>query len=195
MKRFLCLLGLLTTAMAAYSQAIIYGIYNCNGEKRTVTYSNQMIDVLYAARGVFQFKDARQLTFSPNSKVKLEDLDKAAVTFRKAFPKNYWDQMLTPTVTLDNRPNENGKIWCESVLVDDDRKGHVKVLGAIRVIFAGDDATKERVHPKIEDIILITDKKELKRRYDHVTQLKIAAKRKTPPPGATGPVEPPPIRD
>lgn len=154
-----------------FSQSIICKIANCSGESWTAMFDHQLSDIMFAAKGAFTFKSCRYLHFSKDSKVNLDSLDVAAVKFRKRFPKQFWDQTIVQTMLLNTTPNENRKIWFEDVFVYIDNKKKINIVAAIRVLFAGTDATKERIAPKIQDIVLITDQALLKKYATVIPQL------------------------
>ncbi|UPK71013.1 hypothetical protein [Chitinophaga filiformis] len=178
MKKIFCIILLQLVAVQLFSQSIQYEIANCNGERRTLLFMNQITSVLYACKGELSLKKNLSLKFSPDSHLNLDSLDLEAIRFGKAFPKNYWSQGV-PVITLDTRPNEEGRIWFENVYVEEDSKGNIKPIAALKVVFEGNDAGKERVSPKILDIIYISDPKALKKYIAVIKQLKIVHNIKT----------------
>lgn len=194
MKKFLWIVILQFAAGHAFSQnkSIIYQIENCNSERRTALYTQQIDDIMYLAKDGTSFKKACCLHFSSNFKISADSLDVAALPFRKAIPKNYLDHGST-TTRLDTKPNEPA-IWFDNILVIEDSKGGIKPLAAFKVIFEGSDAAKERVNPKIKDIVFITDPTTLKKYIAVIKQLKLANNVKTPQVVDPGDAPPPPIR-
>lgn len=172
MKNIFLLLLLQLAAIQLFSQAVIYEITNCN-ERRTALFSEQISNVQSSAKGELLFKKNLWLKFSPGSNINLDSLDIAAIPFRKAFPKNYWNQNIS-VIRLDTKPNEEGSIWFERVYVQENSKGEIKVVAALKVVFAGSDAEIERRSPKIQYISITSDPKVLKQYIAVIQRLKIA---------------------
>lgn len=195
MKKILWIVILQLAAVPAFSQSksIIYSIANRNGERRDMLFTGYISDILYLAKDGKSFKEAHHLKFSANSQINLDSLDMKAVPFRKAFPKDYFNNGAA-TLTLDTQPNEDGSIWYEQVLVVEDSKGGIKPFAALKVVFEGTDATKERISPKIKDIVFTTTPGALKKYVPVIQQLKQARKIKTPKVVDINDAPPPPIR-
>ena len=179
MKKIFWTMLLQLTVMQVFSQPVIYTLSNCDGESRTALFHNQVSNAMYCAKGDFSFKKNSSLKFSPGSKINLDNLDKAAIPFQKAFPKDYWNHNIA-TATLDTKPNENGRIWFEQVYVEEDDKGNIKPIAALKVVFEGNSAEKERISPKIQNIVITSDPKALKKYIAVIQRLKIANNVTTP---------------
>lgn len=179
MKKIFWTMLLQLTIMQAFSQPVIYTISNCDGESRTVLFHNQVSNAMYCAKGDFSFKKNSSLKFSPDSKINLDNLDKAAIPFQKAFPKGYWNHNIGAAM-LHTKPNEDGRIWFEQVYVEEDGKGNIKPIAALKVVFEGSSAEKERVSPKIQNIIITSDPKVLKKYIAVIQRLKITNNVTTP---------------
>ena len=173
MKNIFLLLLLQLAAMQVFSQSAIYEITNCNGERRTGLFSQQISNIQSSAKGELLFKKNLWLKFSPGSNINLDSLDIAAIPFRKVFPKNYWNQNIS-VIQLDTKPNEEGRIWFDRVYVQENSKGEIKVVAALKVVFAGSDAEKERMSPKIQYITITSNPKVLKQYITIIQRLKIA---------------------
>lgn len=173
MKKILWILVLQLATMQVFSQSVMYEITNCGGETRIMLFNNQLSSAEFSSKGRLLFKKNAMLKFSPNSKISLDSLDIAAVSFRKAFPENYWSEGV-PVVKLDTKPNEDGRIWIERVYVDENSKGVIKPIAALKVVFEGSSAERERVFPKIKDITITSNPKELKKYIAVIKRLKIA---------------------
>ncbi|MBN9382996.1 MAG: hypothetical protein J0H74_19725 [Chitinophagaceae bacterium] len=171
---FFILLGI-----KAYPQAAIYEITNCNGERRIVTYTQQLSNLTNCLKGDIKFKESIKLKYSSNSTVNIDSLEAKAILFRKTLPKDYWSEGME-IARLDTKPNEDGHIWFETVYVDEDSKHNIKVYAACKVIYEGVDPTVERFDPRIRTIVLTLDPKELKK-YTAIIKKLIAANNVTPP--------------
>jgi hypothetical protein len=171
MKKVFWLMLVQLAAMQVFSQSVIYQISNCNGEDRTMMFSRQIQDAEFCAKGKLSFKKAAYLRFSQNSKINLDSLDKAAIPFSKAFPKTYWDKGAS-VISLNTKPNEDGHIWFEYVYVEEKKENDIKPLAAFKVVFEGSDAEKERVSPKIQEIIMTSNPTALKKYIAVIKRLK-----------------------
>jgi hypothetical protein len=177
--KLLCLLLLISPAV--FAQSHIYDITNCGGEIRTALYTRQLSNVTWCLKGDVKFKESIILKYSSNSHINLDSLEAKAVLFRKALPKNYWEEGVGGS-RLNTQPNEDGTIWFDKLYVTEDGKGNFKILASCKVIFEGTDPVKERIDPKIQDIIVITDKKALLKYNAVLKKLMIANDVKPLPP-------------
>lgn len=179
MKKILWIIFLQLATMQVFSQSVIYEITNCGGEDRIMLFSNQISSAEFSSKGELSFKKNDMLKFSPNSKINLDSLDIAAVSFRKAFPRNYWSEG-AGYAKLDTKPNEEGRIWIERVYVEENSKGVIKPVAALKVVFEGSNAERERISPKIKHITITSDPKVLKQYIAVIKRLKIANNVKSP---------------
>lgn len=178
-------------AVQVFSQSMIYQIENGNGEDRTMMFRLQIQDAEFCAKGKLSFKKASYLKFSPSSNINLDSLDKAAIPFSRAFPKNYWSEGAS-VIHMNTKPNEDGHIWFEYVYVEEKKENDIKPVAAFKVVFEGSNAEKERVSPKIQEIIMTSDPTALKKYIAVIKRLKrennvksadvIKAKADGPPP-------------
>ena len=161
-------------AIAAQTEAHIYQINNINGEDRTALYGSQLSNINWCLfRDDLKFSTNIVLKFSRDTRLNLDSLDKVAMDFRKIVPKKFWSSGVSAS-RLDTKPNEDGKIWFESIFVHADAKGNIKPLAACKVIFEGTNPSAERVNPRILDIIIVLDKAALKKYNDVIKKLLVA---------------------
>ena len=165
----------------AFSQSQMYEIANCNGENRTVLYGEQLSSVMWCLKGNVKFKESIKIKYSKNSIVNTDSLEQKAIQFRKLLPKDYWSEGIGVT-RLDTKPNESRQIWFERVYAKEETKGNLKVFAACKVIFDGVDPEIERINPKVKDIIVILDQKELNKYKAIIKKLMLANNIKMPPP-------------
>jgi hypothetical protein len=166
-------------SIKTFSQAAIYEISNCNGESRIMPYAQQLSNLTYCLKGDVKFKESIKLKYSSNSTVNIDSLEAKAILFRKALPKDYWNEGME-IVRLDTKPNEDGHIWFEIVYVDEDSKHNIKVYAVCKVTYEGTDPTMERSSPKIRTIALTLDPNDLKK-YSAIIKKLIVADNVTPP--------------
>jgi hypothetical protein len=182
-KHFHCIVTalLLITSATALSQPQMYDIVNFNGENKTALYGDQTSSILWCLKGDVKFKESIKLKYSTNSTVDADSLEQKGILFRKVMPKDYWSQGVGAT-RLDTKPNEDGHIWFERIFAEEDAKGDIKVFAAYKVMFEGTNSEQERMHPRIKDIIVILDKKELGECEADIKKLMAANNMQLPPP-------------
>jgi hypothetical protein len=180
MRRLYYLIALNIITLAALSQSKMYEITNCDNERRTVLYNQQLSNIVWCLKGDVRFKESIILKFSSKSNISLDTLEQRAARFRTVLPKNYWSDGVGVT-RVDYIPNEEGRIWFEKVYVVEDKKGNIRPFAACKVVFEGTDPEKERVDPKIQDIEITFDEKSLKEKVKLIKRLTIVTKNTAPP--------------
>ena len=196
MKYIYSLFLIITVNVVAQTQPHMYEIANCGGETRMALYTEQLSNVMWCLKGDVKFKESIILKYSKDTRVNLDSLEAKGVAFRKVVTKTFWKDGVG-VARLDTKPNEDGSIWFDRVYVTEDGKGTIKVLAACKVIIEGTDPVLARINPKIQDIIITTDKKALAKYNALLKQLMTANNVKPLPPAAknTGSKDetPPPV--
>jgi len=171
---------------AGFAQSIIFVIANCGGENRSGLYNRQLSNIMWCLNGGGKFSEDSILKFSENNKIQIKELEQKKSLFKKSLPKYYLDEG-TKVIRLDTKPNEDGRIWFDYILAEQDLKGNIIIYSGFKTYFDGTDPVEERKHPKISQIIVLLDKNQLRPYYDTIRKLLLANGTKVPPPHKRNP--------
>ncbi|MFB6457438.1 hypothetical protein ACE38W_19350 [Chitinophaga sp. Hz27] len=177
MKKIIWLLLFQLVLSQAFSQPAIYLVANCQGEKRAILFNEQLTNVLYTSFGN-SFKKNGVIKYAANNKIDKDSLDAAAARLKDALPKDFMEYNI-PATALNSHPDEQGKIWFQYVITET-VKNKTRLIGTIKVIFAGTNAATVSTDPRIEDITISSDPQDLKKYMTTLKQLKKANHVKAP---------------
>jgi hypothetical protein len=168
-------------SLTGFTQSIIFQIANCGGERRSMLYNDQLSDIMWCLIGKSKFSENTTLKLSENKSFQIKDLEEKTILFTKSTPTYYFDEG-AKVIRLDTIPNEDGRIWFDYILAEQDLKGNIIIHCGFKAIFNGTDPAEERQHPAISQIIVLVDKNQLRPYYGTIRKLLAANKMKLPPP-------------
>ena len=140
---------------------------------QTITYGEAIKPITMGILGVWNIKENKTISFSKNSQLNLDSLDKLIDAAKKYLPANYIKN-LEGGLLWDNKPNVDSAIWFLRIFVKEEAKDKYTPYVAFKIVFEGTDAMRARWDPKVLEVQFITDKiklQELISRLEHLPKL------------------------